>query len=941
MAQQSIEARGIRVHNLKNIDVSIPVGQLTVITGVSGSGKSSLAFDTLYAEGQRRYVECFSTWARQYLDQMPRPDVDRVEHIPPAVAIRQHRRNTNSRATVATATEIDEYLRLLFARIGKQYCPTCNAPVVSHTPEDVADAVTDWESGERFQVCFELDDSQDRAAWLEMLKAEGIQRLVVDGTSARIDDVTTLPDDGRVLIVLDRLKTGSTERGRLCESVESAMDLAGGNCLVLREGDHSSQTITVDDKPWTAHRFFSLPTCPDCHDQFEPIAPQSLSFNSPRGACAACTGFGSQTTFSFDKLVPDTSVSLADGAIVPWTTPAYRHELDELLELADDYGLPVDVPFSDLEPQHLRLISDGVPERHFGGLRGFFAWLQRNRYKRGVGVLLARWRSYETCEECGGSRLNASARSVQVGGKNVSDIADMSIPQGIAFIGSLELEEQEQKVARPLLAEVTSRLQYLVESGVGYLTLNRSMRTLSAGESQRVALTAALGSSLVNTLYVLDEPTAGLHANDTRKIISAVQRLRDVGNTVIVVEHDPDFIRSGDQVIDIGPGAGSGGGEVVWSGAVGDLPGSDGSATADWLRSADSGEVKAKVRKRRGSITLTGARTNNLKDLRVEFPLGVLTVVAGISGCGKSSLIEQTLFPATCRILGRECPVDQIGDWDSLEGLDQLANVVLIDQKPIGRTARSVPATYLDVFGEIRKVFSETAEAKKRDFTPGTFSFNSSTGGRCPKCEGAGSVTIDMQFMADVEMTCPECDGARFKPEVLEARYRGLSISDVLRQTADDAFLLFRGKNRLQKKLKVLRDTGLGYLPLGQPATTLSGGEAQRLKIASHLASLASKATRQTASDRFATLFLLDEPSVGLHGKDVAVLLKCFDALLEAGHSLIVVEHNRDIIAAADHIIDLGPQAGDAGGSVVVAGTPADVMAEPTSLTGAMLRGEA
>ena len=639
-------------------------------------------------------------------------------------------------------------------------------------------------------------------------------------------------------------------------------------------------------------------------------------------------------------MVPDTTVSLADGAIVPWTTPAYRHELDELLELADDYDLPVDVPFADLEPQHLRLISDGVPERNFGGLRGFFDWLQRNRYKRGVGVLLARWRSYETCEECGGSRLNASARSVRVGGKNVSDVAGMSIPQGIAFIDSLELEEQQQKVARPLLAEVISRLQYLVESGVGYLTLNRSMRTLSAGESQRVALTAALGSSLVNTLYVLDEPTAGLHANDTRKIISAVQRLRDVGNTVVVVEHDPDFIRSGDQVIDIGPGAGSGGGEVVWSGAVGDLLGSNDSATADWLRSADSGDVKAAVRERRGSIALTGARTNNLKDLRVEFPLGVLTVVSGISGCGKSSLIEQTLFPATCRALGRECSVDQIGEWDSLEGLDQVANVVLIDQKPIGRTARSVPATYLDVFGEIRKVFAETAEAKKRDFTPGTFSFNSSTGGRCPKCEGAGSVTIDMQFMADVEMTCPECDGARFKPEVLEARYRGLSISDVLRQTADDAFMLFRGKNRLQKKLKVLRDTGLGYLPLGQPATTLSGGEAQRLKIASHLASLASKATRQTASDRFATLFLLDEPSVGLHGKDVAVLLKCFDSLLEAGHSLVVVEHNRDIIAAADHIIDLGPQAGHAGGSVVVAGTPADVIAEPTSLTGAMLRGE-
>ena len=955
---QTIEARGIRVHNLKNIDVSIPIGKLTVVTGVSGSGKSSLAFDTLYAEGQRRYVECFSTWARQYLDQLPRPDVDRVERIPPAVAIRQHHRNTNSRATVATATEIDEYLRLLFARVGRQFCPECERPVVSHTPEDAVNIVLSWEPGTRFQVCFELSEEPDRAAWFDTLRSEGLQRVIVGGETKRIDDIEQLPDKGRIFVVLDRLKTDSVEAGRLTESIETAMDFADGQCVVLtagEEGKADAVETTVDGKTWQLHRFFQCPTCDQCHTQFEPITPAALSFNSPRGACPECTGFGSQTTFSFDKVVPNGSLSIREGAIAPWTTPAYEHELAELLALAADYRIPVDVPFRELKPEHLEVIANGAPDWNFGGLRGFFDWLHRHRYKKGVGVFLARWRSFEPCVMCAGTRVSKSARAVRLADRSVADVARLTIPEVLVFLeglvshvqsGSAEPSSDPPKgtvtseVAEPLIAEVRSRLDYLAESGVGYLTLDRSMRTLSAGEAQRVALTAALGSSLVNTLYVLDEPTAGLHATDTRRIIGSVQRLRDAGNTVVVVEHDPDFVRAADQLIDIGPDAGSAGGEVVYHGEVDEFLKGAESATAEWLRTTNRARPNESPREPRGAIRLSGAKTNNLKDLTVDLPLGVLTVVTGVSGGGKSSLIEQTLYPATCRQLGRECSVDQIGTWSKLEGLEQVANVILVDQKPIGRTPRSVPATYLDVFGEIRKVFSQTAEAKKRDFGPGMFSFNSTSGGRCPKCEGAGSVTIDMQFMADVAMTCPECDGARYRPDVLEARYRGLSIADVLRQTADDAFMLFRGQNRLQKKLKVLRDTGLGYLPLGQPATTLSGGEAQRLKIASHLASLASKATRQTKSDKFATLFLLDEPSVGLHGRDVAVLLKCFDALLEAGHSLIVVEHNRDIIAAADHIIDIGPGAGAKGGAIVVTGTPADVAVSKESLTGAMLRGE-
>ncbi len=926
---ETIEAHGVRVHNLQNVDVQIPIGQLTVICGVSGSGKSSLAFDTLYAEGQRRYVECFSAWDRMNLDQLPRPDVDRVEHIPPAVAIRQHYRKTGTRATVGTATEIDDYLRMLFSRVGERWCPDCDQPIVSHSADDVASRIAALPAGRRFQIGFEPDRAA--ADWRENLRAAGLNRLVIDGQPVPADNDTDISAARHVTVVLDRLKTGATEAARLLDSIEAAFELGNGRCVLLFEKDGR----------WVPESCFQDPGCPGCGQQFGPLTPGDLSFNSPRGACEECEGFGSVTGFSFEKLVPDDRLSLREGAVVAWTTPAYRHELDELLELADDYQLPVDIPFRDLQPEHLRLIADGVPERNFGGLRGFFAWLHRNRYKKGVAVFLSRWRSFRPCEACGGRRLNRAALAVRIGTHNITDITGLPLPAALDFLVDLpdQLPADRTTIARPLVDQLAARLGFLIDTGLPYLTASRPMRTLSAGEAQRVSLTSALGSSLVNTLYVLDEPTAGLHSRDTQRVIAAVRRLRDLGNTIVVVEHDPEFIRVADHVIEVGPGAGADGGEIVFCGTPAALRDQTRSATARCLQPAAT-RPPGEARIPRGWLTLSEVATNNIRGQTVRFPVGALCVVAGVSGAGKSSLVEQSLIPALCRSFGRECSVDEVGEWSQLDGADQIADFVLIDQKPIGRSPRSVPATCLKVFGEIRKVFAEAPEARKRGFTPGTFSFNSSSGGRCSHCEGAGEITIDMQFMADVSIPCPECDGSRYRPEVLEVRYRSLTIADVLALTADQAFPLFRGQKRVQQKLTVLRDAGLGYLPLGQPAPTLSGGEAQRLKVATHLALLAAKARKQTAGKQYGTLFVMDEPTIGLHGEDVAVLLNCLDRLLEAGHSLLVIEHHPDIIRAADHIIELGPDAGEAGGNVVFEGTLQQLLQDSQTATAATLRGQ-
>jgi excinuclease ABC subunit A len=636
---------------------------------------------------------------------------------------------------------------------------------------------------------------------------------------------------------------------------------------------------------------------------------------------------------SFARLVPDASKSLQDGAIAAWTTPAYRHELDELLELADDYGLPVDVPFSQLRGDHLRLISEGVPERNFGGLHGFFRWLERHRYKLSVRVFLNRWRAYETCSACQGARLQPGALAVQVGGLNIDEICRMPIGGTIGFCNRLRqsLPAGAQELANTLLPEVRARLRYLANVGLGYLTLDRPVRTLSGGEARRVALTAALGSSLVRTLYVFDEPSAGLHPRDNEKVIAAVKRLCAVGNTVVVVEHDEAFLRAADEIVDIGPGAGRDGGHVVFQGPPAEIGAVEQSVTGAYLSGRREIAVPRSDERRkpdRGRITLEGARHRNLNNLTVSFPLGLLCVVTGVSGSGKSTLIRETLYPAICRQLAQLCAIAEPGALDHLCGADQIDDVVLVDSDPVGRTRRSNPVTYLKVFDEIRKVFAETRDARLRSFSATTFSFNAAQGGRCPKCRGNGTIDVDMQFLADVAMTCPECHGRRFRQDVLDVKYRGLSIADVLEMTVREAFTFFRTHRKLLKKLHFLTAVGLDYLPLGQPATTLSGGELQRLKLAVVLAS----------GSKSRTLFLIDEPTTGLHAADVARLLDCFAGLLSVGHSLIVIEHNLDVIKSADFLIDLGPEAGTAGGQLVASGTPEDVAAVPASITGGYLR---
>ena len=950
--EHSIRLRGVRVHNLKNIDVDIPLHKLTVVTGLSGSGKSSLAFDTLYAEGQRRYIETFSAYARQYLDQIRRPDADHIEAIPPAIAIRQHRVNLNGRTTVGTATEIYDYLRLLFARVGSVVCPECDRPVRRDSPQEILERVAGFAEGTRFQIVFPpaADRSHDSASLSAELIEEGFTRLISGGATVNGHDAGTLSDSIE-LVVVDRLLAGRNSEERTADSVETALRFGEGRCVVLEasrsETRAGGEHLIVDEREWRVHRFDERLVCGGCGREFEEPEAGLFSFNSPRGACARCEGFGSVTTISFGKLVPDPSKTLREGAIAAWTTPAYRHELDELLSLADDHDLPVDIPFAELEPRHLELILGGVRERDFGGLQGFFRWLERHRYRTGVRVFLNRWRAWEACPECRGRRLRPEALCVRVAGHDISGLCSQTIGGAIDACTALEdsLPPGELQVTAPILSEILARLGYLQAVGLGYLTLERTMRTLSRGEAQRVALTSALGSSLVNTLYVLDEPSTGLHSVDTRGVLGAILRLRDAGNTVVVVEHEAAFVRAADCVIEIGPGAGRDGGEIVLCGSPAELEDCDASVTAKWLADDDRFESAPRPRTNREpapSLRLSGVRHHNLKGVSAEFPLHMLCVVTGVSGSGKSSLIHETLYPAVCRELGGCADLDTPGRFDVLEGADRIRDVVMVDQQPVGRTPRSIPETYLKAFDEIRRAFAETQTAKQRNYSPTTFSFNSAQGGRCPKCEGHGTVMIDMQFLADVTMVCPECNRTRFRREVLDCRYRGLTIADVLTMSVDDAFSFFRAQPKLQRRLKFLKDVGLGYVPLGQPATELSGGESQRLKLAAWMAGVTRTPTETSAGPPAAAgcLFLFDEPTSGLHAADIETLLSCFHALLDVGHSLIVIEHNLQIIRAADHIIDLGPGAGEKGGTIVAAGPPEKIRDSAASATGRVLRGE-
>jgi len=945
---KQIELRGVRVHNLQNLDLNLPLHRLIVLTGVSGSGKSSLAFDTLYAEGQRRYIESFSAYARQFLERLERPDADRIDHLPPAIAIRQQGRRYGRRATVSSATEIAEYLKLLYARIGRIFCPQCGVEVRRETPADVAARVNTWEAGRRFLVGFpqsvlrtELEET------LARLTTVGFSRAIIGTAMLDLSDraavnaaVQSVPGDQNelpLLVILDRLVSGKVESGRLADSVEQAFHHGSGQCVLLAEGEAapSATVATIDGRVFERFTFSQDLRCGTCREVFSEPEPRLFSPNSPLGACPTCSGFGRVPEISMERIVPDSSRTLREGAIAAWTTPAYRHELDELLELAPDYGIPVDVPFRELKPEHLRLIHEGVPERNFGGLWGFFRWLERRTYKLGIRVFLNRWRTYVVCPDCRGYRLRPQALAVRVGGRNIGEVQELSIAGSRGFLRELSerLAEAERRISSTLLEQILTRLAFLEEVGLSYLTLDRAMTTLSGGESQRVALTAALGTRLVNTLYVLDEPSTGLHPRDNSRLLAAIESLRDLRNTVVVVEHDEEFIRHADMVVDIGPGAGSEGGRLVFQGTPAELPAAAESLTGAYLSGRRSIPSRLKggnqvAREPTGWLRLDGAREHNLQNLTVEFPLGVLCVVSGVSGSGKSTLVQETLYPALCQQLGQECAVEEFGTHDRLSGAEALNEVLLVDQSSIGRTPRSNPVTYLKAFDDIRKVFAEIPEAKLRNLKPGSFSFNSASGGRCPTCEGNGTIEIDMQFLADIAMTCPDCHGTRYQREILDVKYRGLNIAEVLAMTVHDAITFFRGQPRLQRRLSHLKSVGLDYLTLGQPANTLSGGESQRLKLAAALA----------RRDGARCLFLLDEPTTGLHFADVAQLLECFSILLAAGHSLIVIEHNLDVIAAAEYVIDLGPEAGNNGGRLVASGPPEELCRTSESVTGQFLR---
>jgi excinuclease ABC subunit A len=724
-------------------------------------------------------------------------------------------------------------------------------------------------------------------------------------------------------VIIDRLSAGGQTGQRLRESLETAFQHGEGQAVALVEGGEPATQI--DDRPWQRLDFSNRLECLNCRRQFANIEPRRVSFNSPLGACPACEGFGAIVEPDMAKIVPDPAKSIREGAIAPWNSPAYRHELDELMALAPDYEIPIDVPFADLAPRHVQLIRDGVPERDFGGLAGFFRWLEKRKYKMHLRVFLSRWRSSRECPLCRGTRLNEEALAWKVGGHNIAELGQLKIDDAAHFFADLPLSDHERTVARTILQQVRSRLSFLQEVGLGYLSLDRTLRTLSGGEAQRAMLTSVLGSSLVNMLYVLDEPSVGLHPRDVSRLVSAIRRLTDRGNSVVVVEHEEELIRAGDQLIEIGPGAGDRGGKVAFQGTLDEMLQPNASLTGEYLGGRRGVSIPQNRRQpNRGWIKLLGARGNNLKNITVEFPLNVLCLVTGVSGSGKSTLVQDTLYGALCRRKRKDC--DEPLAYDDIVGDGQIDDVILVDQSPIGRSARSNPVTYIKAFDPIRQVFAETIEARTHNYTAGHFSFNVD-GGRCTACQGEGHIQVDMQFMADVFMKCSQCKGKRYRDEILAVKYRGQSIADVLAMTAREAFGFFRGQPKVQTRLKQLIDVGLDYLQLGQPASTLSAGEAQRLKLAAHL----SEASRNR------TLFLLDEPTTGLHFADVVTLLDCFEALLSVGHSLIIVEHNLQLMRAADHIIDLGPDAGEGGGQIVARGTPEDVAGCDKSHTGRYL----
>jgi excinuclease ABC subunit A len=937
----TLRVRGARVHNLKNITVDVPHNAITVVTGVSGSGKSSLAFDTIYAEGQRRYVESLSAYARQFLERMEKPDVDEISGIAPAVAIQQKNSTRNPRSTVATSTEIYDYLRLLFARCGQTFCIKCGVEVRKDSPDEIATRILSLAAGRRFYVLYPFRVAQSaspaspkragkrtaaaagadalRHGLLELQK-RGFNRLYQAGRVHEFSSPETLLDVDfakPVYVLVDRLAVSPESRSRLVDSVEICYREGQGEAILefLADGPgNPSERLTFNE------RF----ECKNDGTLYQEPEPRLFSFNNPYGACPRCQGFGNTIDFDLNLVVPDPGKSIEEGAVEPWTKPRYRGLFQDLKSWARERGIATNVPWRQLTAEQRCLVLEGDPQNDYEGVKGFFQWLERKKYKLHVRVFLSRYRGYATCPECGGTRLRAEARAVRIAGKSITELCRFTVKEALAFFASLQLSKTQLKIADKILEEIRTRLQFLDEVGLDYLTLDRLTSTLSGGESQRIQLATSLGSHLVGALYVLDEPSIGLHPRDTQRLIDILKSLRDLGNTVLVVEHDQETIQAADQVIDLGPGAGELGGKLLFAGHYSALLEEPKSLTGRYL----NGELRIPVPNKRHKpagrfLRLFGAYLHNLQNLDVMIPLGTLTVVTGVSGSGKSTLVHDVLYKA----LSAKRVGGSVKEFcDRLEGDENIREVVIVDQSPIGRTPRSNPATYLKAFDAIREVFADTPDAKRRGYAGGHFSFNV-PGGRCETCQGDGTVTVEMQFLADVELICEECRGTRFKSGVLEVRYHGKNVHEVLQLTVREALAFFVNVPKVVSKLRILNEIGLGYLRLGQSATTLSGGEAQRLKLAAHL----------TQTDNSRILYILDEPTTGLHFDDIAKLLSAFRKLLEGGASLLVIEHNLDVIKSADWLIDLGPDGGDQGGKIIATGTPEQVARNTQSHTGRFL----
>ena len=939
----SIRVQGARENNLKNVDLTIPRDAMVVFTGLSGSGKSSLAFDTIFAEGQRRYVESLSSYARMFLGQVDKPDVDFIEGLSPAVSIDQKSTSKNPRSTVGTITEIYDYMRLLWARIGHPHCPECGEEITQQTPQQIVDILQEYPERTRLQILAPVVSAR-KGEFVDLFKdllTQGYSRARVDGETVQLSDPPKLAKQYKhtIEVVVDRIVIKDGIHQRLTDSIETALKLADGRVLI-------DFVDREQDDPERTRSFSENLACPNNHPlQIDTIEPRAFSFNSPFGACSACDGIGSRLEVDTELLVPDPDLTLGEGAIAPWSQGKATTEywLRLLAGLGEELGFDLNTPFKDLPAKTRAAILDGKDykvevsyrnrfgreRRYTSGFEGVKAYIKRKHEETESDFARDRYEQYMrqvACPSCGGARLNPTILGVKVGGQSIADITDLSLADALAFVRSLQLSAREAKIGEQVLKEIDARLQFLLDVGLDYLTLSRSAGTLSGGEAQRIRLATQIGSGLVGVLYVLDEPSIGLHQRDNRRLIETLTKLRDMGNTLIVVEHDEDTMREADWIVDVGPGAGEHGGEIVHSGSFEELLKNTKSITGDYMAGRRSIEVPASRRSvdKKRQLTVRGARENNLKNVTVSFPLGVFTAVTGVSGSGKSTLVNDILYTSLANKLNGAKQVP--GRHKSIDGLEHLDKVIHVDQSPIGRTPRSNPATYTGVFDHIRKLFAETSEAKMRGYTPGRFSFNVK-GGRCEDCSGDGTLKIEMNFLPDVYVPCETCHGKRYNRETLEVHYKGKTIADVLEMPVEEAAEFFAAFTPIARHLNTLVDVGLGYIRLGQPATTLSGGEAQRVKLATEL--------QKRSNGR--SIYVLDEPTTGLHFEDIRKLLAVLQSLVDKGNSVITIEHNLDVVKCADWIIDMGPEGGSGGGTVIAEGTPEQVAQVKGSHTGAFL----